>query len=147
VDGAAQMPQVNGLDQVVEGPTLHAKSCTGRVIYCSQHQKGDGGVELHDLRHQLDPADPGHVHVEQHARDPLPMQDGQRLHAAGGGGDLVSLLDQKFAERVADRFFVVYDEQCNRPIGLGHTNSSSRARCLSRDAGRMISGCSEGRGW
>ena len=56
----------------------------------------------------------------------LPLENRQGLLAGGRGGDFVSLLGQELAERIADRFLVVHDEQGDGPIGQGHTNSSSR---------------------
>jgi hypothetical protein len=127
VNSPAEVPQVNRLDQVVQGAPLHAKSCTRGVIHRRKHEDSNGGLEIHDLGHQLDPIDPGEVHIQQYAGDFLPLQDGQGFFTGGRGGDLVSLQNQELPERVTYRFFVVYNEQCDRPIGKGHANSSTRA--------------------
>jgi len=127
VNGPAEMAQIDGLDQVVEGAALHAKSCTGRVVHGREHEQRNGGLELHDLGDQLDPAHPRQIHIQEHAGNLLPLQYRQGFFAGRRHGDLVSLLGQELPKRMADRFLVVYDEQRHRPIGQGHTHSSSGA--------------------
>src|SRR5918999_132063 len=116
VDGAAQMPEIDWLDEIVKRAALHAKSCTGRVIYCSQHQEGDGRLQLHDPRDQLDTGNPGHVHIEEHSSDFLALKDRQCLLTTGGNCYFIALLSQKLAQSVPDRLLVVHDEQGSRLI-------------------------------
>jgi hypothetical protein len=102
---------------------MHAKSCTRGVVDRRQHQQGDGGLQVHDPGHQVHAADPGHVHVQQDAGDPLALEDGERLFAPGGGGDLIALLQQKPPERAPNGLLVVYDEERDR-LGRRHTSTS-----------------------
>jgi hypothetical protein len=53
VDGPPQVTQIDWLEQVAECAALHARSCTGRVIHCSQHQDSDAGFQLWDRPGQV----------------------------------------------------------------------------------------------
>ena len=53
--------------------------------------------------------------------------DSQRFFAARRGGDLVALLGEELPERVADRVFVVHDEQRDGPSVRGTDSSTGLA--------------------
>lgn len=118
----ARWGEVDRLDQVVQGPALHAQRGTGGVVDRGQHQERDGGLELHDLRNQIDTAGARQVHVQQHAGDLLAPEDGQRLLAGRGGHDLVALLSQELADRVPDRLFIIDDEKGDRTVVGAHAH-------------------------
>ena len=119
LDGAAEVAQIDGLDEVVERAALHAECGAGRVVDRGQHEDRHVRLELQDPRHQLDAVDAGEVHVEQHAGDLLAAEHGEGLLARGRRRDLVALEDQILPHRAPDRLLVVHDQESHGCIVHG----------------------------
>jgi hypothetical protein len=127
LDGAAEMAQVDGLDQVVEGAALHAEGRAGGVVHRRQHQDGHVRLELQNPRHQLDAVDPRQIHVQQHAGDLLAPDHLEGLFSRSRERHLVPLEHEVLPHRVADGLLVIHDEQGHGCCVHGHVPSPGQS--------------------
>jgi hypothetical protein len=116
LDRARQVPEIDRLDQILEGAPLHAERGGRRVIDRREHQDGEAGLEVEELRNQVEPARARHPDVEQHRGHFLPPEQLERLRAAAGGRDLVALEGQKLLEGRANWLVIVHHEHRDRPL-------------------------------
>src|SRR3954453_6760457 len=123
LDGPAQHREVDRLDQVVQGATLHAEGRAGGVVDGREHNEREVGLQLQHPWHQVDAAEPGEIHVQQHSGDFASLQQTERLVPRGRCRDLVSLVHEILPDRAPDGLLVVHDHQRHRTVWEGHTHS------------------------
>ena len=74
------------------------------------HDDRQALVERVELAQDLHPVHAGHLDVEEHGIGPLLLHGGQAVLSAGRADELIVLVFEDHLQRVADRGFVVDDE-------------------------------------
>ena len=114
-----QFAHAKGFDQVVIGTHLQAQDPIALTVTGTYHQDRDAVFALTDLTAEIKAIKPRQHQIQDHQGEGGPL--GSMLHQGKGfaaitaGSHLVSLQDQGFANRVANRVVILDDQQ-----GGGH---------------------------
>ena len=120
LDGAAEVGEVDRLDEVVERAALHAERGGGRVVDGGEHQERDASGSSSMIRGTRSmPLVPGRFTSSSMPVIFCRRRIAERLLAGGRDDDLVPLLDEILPDGVADRLLVVHDEQGDGAIRSG----------------------------
>ncbi len=122
-----QLVVVKGLGHVVKGAVLHGLHGRGRVGKGGDHDHRQVGVVLLDDPERGQSVHAGHADIHQNHGRGLPVNEFNGLLAVFRGQDLV-FSGKGAGEGVADRLFVVNDQQLNHRAGSGSGLSPARGR-------------------
>ena len=112
-DAGNQLARTEGLGHVIVRAQLQRLHLVFLLVANGEDQHRQPGREGADAAQRLDAPDSRHIHIQQHRVEDAAAQRLQRLLAARGLHHLKAQLDQRRAQRPADRRFIVHHKNAN----------------------------------